>query len=65
VSRAELARSEATVAPSAIGHSQVLEHAIRHLAWLANDDRTVRTRLSARWHAALEAYVPEPFRNLG
>lgn len=62
VDRAELARSEATRAPSAIGTTQVLEHALRHLAWLAKDDDIVRDRLSPAWHAALAAYVPEPFQ---
>jgi hypothetical protein len=63
VPRAELARSEATQAPDAIGDLQVLEHGLRHLAWLAKDDPVVADRLSPAWHAALAAYVPEPFRS--
>ena len=62
--RAELARSEATRAPARIGHEQVLEHAIRHLAWLAQDDEVVAARLTDRWRAELAGYVPEPFRSL-
>jgi hypothetical protein len=62
VGRAELARSEATRAPETIGDSQVLEHGLRHLAWLAQDDAVVRERLSQAWRDALAAYVPEPFR---
>jgi hypothetical protein len=38
VGRAELARSEATHAPAAIAHQQVLDNGLRHLAWLVNDD---------------------------
>src|SRR5947209_1548929 len=38
VGRRELARSAATTAPPDIAHAQVLEHALRHLAWLAHDD---------------------------
>jgi hypothetical protein len=64
VPRAELARSEATRAPATIGHEQVLEHGLRHLAWLAEDDVVVAERLSPGWHRALADYVPEPFRNL-
>jgi hypothetical protein len=65
VARTDLARSEATVAPRDIATGQVVEHALRHLAWLAEDDPVVREELSAGWKAALATYVPEPFRNLG
>lgn len=65
VARAELARAEATAAPAHIGAAAVLEHAIRHLAWLAQDDEVVRATLTDQWHAVLARYVPEPFRNLG
>lgn len=63
--RTDLARSGATAAPSAIATGQVLEHAVRHLAWLARDDDVVRARLSDEWKRVLAAYIPEPFRNLG
>lgn len=65
VGRSELARSEATAAPSAIGSDQVLEHALRHLAWLVQDDPVVARELPVGWREALTAYVPEPFRSLG
>lgn len=65
VDRADLARSTATEAPASIGYQQVLEHALRHLAWLAKEDDTVRTTLDDRWHDLLDGYVPEPFQQLG
>ena len=64
IGRAELARSGATHAAVAIVHQQVLEHGLRHLAWLAKDDATVQSVLSEDWKQALAAYVPEPFRHL-
>jgi hypothetical protein len=65
IGRSELARSEATAAPAEIAHEQVLEHALRHLAWLIRDDPVVAAGLPASWGVALEDYVPEPFRSLG
>ena len=65
VGRSALARSAATTAPATIATVQVLEHAIRHLAWLARDDEAVQAKLSAEWRSALAPYLPEPFRNLG
>jgi hypothetical protein len=38
IGRTELARSGATRAAAKIAHQQVLEHGLRHLAWLVNDD---------------------------
>lgn len=64
VDRVELARSGAKDAPDSIGHRQVLEHGIRHLAWLATEDAVVSATLDEGWHTALDAYVPEPFRQL-
>jgi len=64
ITRAELARSGAAAAPKAIASEQVLEHGLRHLAWLANDDHVVRTTLSPEWKRVLAGYVPEPFRHL-
>ncbi len=64
VERVDLARSSASDAPPAIAASQVLEHAIRHMAWLAKEDDVVRSTLTDEWHVALGRYVPEPFRNL-
>jgi hypothetical protein len=65
ISRTELARNSATEAATTIGTSHVVEHALRHVAWLAQDDDSVRAALSPAWHAALAGYVPEPFRHLG
>jgi hypothetical protein len=64
IGRTELARSEATAAPTEIGYGQVLEHGLRHLAWLAREDPVVAAELSPAWHDALSGYVPEPFRSL-
>ncbi len=63
VARVDLARGDATAAPASIETSQVLEHALRHLAWLVVDDAAVADAL-ADWRAALEPYLPEPFRRL-
>jgi hypothetical protein len=65
ITRAALARSDATEAPARIAHEQVIEHGLRHLAWLARDDSTVQAVLDDAWLQALQSYVPEPFRNLG
>jgi hypothetical protein len=64
ITRAELARSEATSAPASIAYQQVLEHGLRHLAWLIKDDEVVRSTLSDQWRQVLDDYVPEPFRHL-
>jgi hypothetical protein len=64
VSRADLARSDATQAPARIAWGQVVEHGLRHLAWLVRDDAVVERELGVPWRNALESYVPEPFRNL-
>jgi hypothetical protein len=64
VRRAELARSGATNAPVAIAYQQVLEHGLRHLAWLMRDDEVVQTALGESWRRLLAEYVPEPFRHL-
>ncbi len=64
VGRAALARGDATTAPAAISTGQVVEHGLRHLAWLVQDDPAVATALPAGWHALLADYPPEPFRHL-
>jgi hypothetical protein len=63
--RAALARGGATAAPRDIGYEQVIEHGLRHMAWLAKDDPVVRSTLTPGWHAVLDGYTPEPFRGLG
>jgi hypothetical protein len=64
VQRAELARGQATTAPEEIPAAPVIEHGLRHLAWLVKDDPVVERELPAEWHEALVDYVPEPFRHL-
>jgi hypothetical protein len=64
ISRVELARSEATSAARAIAAAQVLEHGLRHLAWLAREDPVVIAALNDDWKRALADYRPEPFRNI-
>jgi len=64
IRRIPLARSEATRAAPAIATDQVLEHGLRHLAWLAGDDATVKATLTEEWKRVLEDYVPEPFRHM-
>ena len=64
VARATIARGEAMAPPSAIGVGAVLEHALRHLAWLVKDDAAIAAALPD-WLAVLSAYTPEPFRALG
>ena len=65
VGRAELARSAATAAPRDIATDAVVEHGLRHLAWLVQDDPVVASELPAAWQRVLADYVPEPFRALG
>lgn len=64
VRRVEIARGEAMSPPSVIGVTAVLEHALRHLAWLVRDDRAVDAALVA-WRDVLDDYQPEPFQSLG
>ncbi len=64
VERAELARGGPSAAPPQVPEAAVIEHGLRHLAWLASDDSVVAAALPAGWHDALAAYVPEPFRQL-
>jgi hypothetical protein len=64
VVRAALARGTADAAPETIATLSVLEHGLRHLAWLVKDDPVVSGRLDEGWHGALSEYVPEPFRHL-
>jgi hypothetical protein len=62
VKRTDLARGDSLAPPPVIGVSAVLEHALRHLAWLVKDDPAIAAALP-RWDTVLEAYVPEPFRS--
>ena len=64
VGRSELARGDALGPPSEIGVEQVVEHALRHLAWLLADDAVVGQTLRD-WAEHLRPYEPEPFRAFG
>jgi hypothetical protein len=64
IGRADLARGQATSEPARVPAASVIEHGLRHLAWLAKDDPVVEAALPAGWHAALAAYRAEPFRQL-
>jgi hypothetical protein len=64
IERHELARGEATTAPQQISAGPVIEHGLRHLAWLARDDAAVAAALPPGWLNTLGGYVPEPFRHL-
>jgi predicted ATPase/DNA-binding CsgD family transcriptional regulator len=61
VKQSELARSTAVKAPEAIQVEEVVEHALRHLAWLVRHDPTIRDALGTGWQVPLAAYRPEPF----
>ncbi len=64
ITRVELARSRPTSGAKTIAAAQVLEHGLRHLAWLAREDQVVIAALPEDWKLALADYWPEPFRNL-
>lgn len=64
VERSALARGGAVDAPESIRWREVLEHALRHLAWLAKDDDVVGATLDGGWRDALSHYVPAPFQQL-
>jgi len=59
----ELARGDAVGPPPSIAVDQVVEHALRHLSWLIQDDPVVREEI-ADWADVLSTYQPEPFRAL-
>jgi hypothetical protein len=45
IEHAALVRGGATTPPPVIGVGQVLEHALRHLAWLVNEDAEIAAQL--------------------
>ena len=63
VGRTELARGAATAAPASIQVDQVVEHGLRHLSLLLRDDSVVAAALPD-WAPLLDAYRPEPFRQI-
>ena len=64
VTRAELARGRAVGPPPRVHVSQVVEHGLRHLAWLVREDEAIEHALDD-WIRALGRYEPEPFRAFG
>jgi hypothetical protein len=63
IQRSDLARGDAMAPPDSITVNAVLEHAVRHLAWLNREDPAIAAEL-AEWSGVLDAYAPEPFRAL-
>jgi hypothetical protein len=64
VARADLARGHATGPPPDVHISQVVEHGLRHLAWLLGDDPAIAAALPG-WSEVLADYDREPFRAFG
>ena len=64
VERSELARGNATTPPGRVPAEAVIEHGLRHLAWLTQDDPVVAEALPTGWLSTLHGYIPEPFRQL-
>jgi hypothetical protein len=64
VERSELVRGKAASAPGLVPTDAVIEHGLRHLAWLTQDDPVVAEALPTGWLSTLQGYVPEPFRQL-
>jgi hypothetical protein len=58
------ARGGATTAPAGLRVDQVLDHALRHLAWLHRDDPAVAAGLDPAWGPALAGLAPAPFQAL-
>jgi hypothetical protein len=63
IERSDLARGAATAPPDSITVNAVLEHAVRHLAWLNREDPAIASEL-ADWSGVLDEYAPEPFQAL-
>jgi hypothetical protein len=63
--RSSIAGSDAASPTFPIAAAQVVEHGLRHLAWLSIHDSAVSSALPKEWHRALEVYAPDRFRNLG
>jgi hypothetical protein len=61
VTRTQLARGRAIGPPPEVHLSQVVEHGLRHLAWLVREDEVIHEAL-ADWSRTLSQYEPEPFR---
>ena len=64
IRRSELARGDSTSPTARVDVGPVIEHGLRHLAWLVHDDPAVADALPPAWHETLASYLPEPFRHL-
>lgn len=64
VTRVELARGHVLGPPVDVEPHHVVEHGLRHLAWLVRDDPGIHDALPG-WGLALADYEPEPFRAFG
>ena len=61
VTHRDITRGSATAPPEGIGVEEVIEHALRHLAWLARDDSSIARALPTGWVEALEPFPEQPF----
>jgi hypothetical protein len=64
VDRSDLARGHMMGPPIEVEPHHVVEHGLRHLAWLIGDDQALGDALP-EWAEALADYQPEPFRAFG
>jgi hypothetical protein len=62
VRQRDLGRGTAFCPPRRIEVEHVVEHAMRHLAWLNAEDEAAHTALGPEWQPPLSRYRPEPFR---
>ena len=63
IKRADLARGSSLAPADSITVDAVLEHAVRHLAWLSREDPAISAALGD-WSEPLKGYIPEPFQAL-
>ncbi len=61
VTHRDIARGSATASPEGIEVEEVIEHALRHLSWLARDDSSIANALPKGWVEALEPFPAQPF----
>lgn len=64
VARTGLARGRLMGPPPEVHVTQVIEHGLRHLAWLVSDDPEIHEALP-EWVEVLSAYEREPSRAFG
>ena len=60
VRRQDIGRGTATAPPQAVTLGEVVEHALRHLAWLARDDPSITAALPEDWARALSRFPAQP-----